>query len=193
MIPGLLNAGLSGYALDHSDVGGYLSVKALEITRGKELFQRWMELASFTPFLRLHSTNQAEDNHQYDSDEETLEHFTEMSKLFASLAPYRQTLMLEAQKTGLPLVRHLMLHYPDDPEVYGLMQQFMLGPDMIVAPVVKQGAKTVKVYLPQGEWTHLWSKESVSSEGSWVTVDAPIGKPAAYLRNGSEPFELLIP
>ncbi len=186
VIPGLLNAGLSGYSLEHTDTGGWLSVSNLGITRSKELFQRWLELSVFTSVIRLHTTNETEENHQYNTDAETLEHFREMSELFASLASYRAGLMDEAYAEGIPLIRHLMLHYPDDPEVYTLMQQFMLGPDLLVAPVVHEEAVEVELYLPAGDWVRLGTSTTTSSSGQWLTVAAPIGNPAAFIRGGSD-------
>ena len=188
VIPALLSSGLSGYSLQHSDVGGWLSVDfpafGLSYYRSKELFQRWLETCTFMVLLRLHTTNLPELNHQYNSDEETLTHFAKMTRVFAALAPYRQTLMEEAASRGLPVARHLMLHYPDDPQVYGLTQQFMLGADFLIAPVVDEGATSVSLYLPAGSWVHLWSGERYGSEASGVTleIDAPIGEPAVFYR-----------
>ena len=191
VIPALLSSGLSGYSLQHSDVGGWLSVDfpafGLSYYRSKELFQRWLETCTFMVLLRLHTTNLPELNHQYDSDPETLEHFAKMTRVFAALAPYRQSLMEEAHTKGLPVARHLMLHYPDDPEVYALTQQFMLGPDFLIAPVVDEGATRVSLYLPAGTWIHLWSGETYGSEeaGASLEIDAPIGEPAVFYRADS--------
>ncbi|MGB0588207.1 MAG: alpha-glucosidase [Myxococcota bacterium] len=191
VIPALLSSGLSGYSLQHSDVGGWLSVDypafGLSYYRSKELFQRWLETCTFMVLLRLHTTNLPELNHQYDSDEETLAHFAKMTRVFAALAPYRQTLMEEARDRGLPVARHLMLHYPDDPKVYTLDQQFMLGADFLIAPVVDEGATTVSLYLPAGRWVHLWSGAPYGDEAAGVTleIDAPIGQPAVFYRAGS--------
>jgi alpha-glucosidase len=191
VIPALLSSGLSGYSLQHSDVGGWLSVDfpglGLSYYRSKELFQRWLETCTFMVLLRLHTTNLPELNHQYDGDQETLTHFAKMTRVFAALAPYRQTLMAEASARGIPVVRHLMLHYPDDPEVYALTQEFMLGPDFLVAPVVDEGATRVALYLPAGSWVHLWSGEAFGAEdaGTHLDVEAPIGEPAVFYKAGS--------
>jgi alpha-glucosidase (family GH31 glycosyl hydrolase) len=192
VIPALLSSGLSGYTLQHADVGGWLSVNQplveIELFRTKELFQRWMEINSFTVLVRLHTTNLPELNHQYNTDEETLVHFSRLSQVFASLAPYRKTLMDEAASRGIPVVRHPMLHYPQDTKVYELKQQFMLGADFMVAPVLDEGVTTVSVYLPAGSWTHLWSGKEMGNleQGETLTVDAPIGEPAVFYRSNSE-------
>jgi alpha-glucosidase len=94
----------------------------------------------------------------------------------------------EAAETGLPVVRHPFIHYPDDPEVYGLEYQFMVGSDLMVAPVLDPGEDAVEVYLPAGRWVHLWSGGEYGSpeEGVWETVPAPIGEPAVFYREESE-------
>jgi alpha-glucosidase len=192
VVPALLSSGLSGYTLQHSDVGGWLSVNIpmteLVYIRSKELFQRWMELCTFTVLLRLHTTNLPEVNHQYNTDHGTLDHFAKMTRIFAALAPYRKDLMEEAASKGIPIVRHPMLHYPDDPNVYELTLQFMLGADFMIAPVLDEGASQVTLYLPPGSWTHLWSGELYgnANTGTSLDIEAPIGEPAVFYRTESE-------
>jgi len=189
VVPALLSSGLSGYSLQHTDTGGYLSLSlpSLVFHRSKELFQRWLELNAFTVLLRMHASNEPEKNHQYNSDAETLEHFSRMSRVFASLAPYRAELMAEAQETGVPVVRHPLLHYTDDPQAWALTQQFMLGSELMVAPVIHEGAVEVELYLPAGRWVHVWTGEVFGNEeaGVTITVPAPIGEPAVFFVEGS--------
>ena len=66
-------------------------------------------------------------------------------------------------------MRHPFLHFPDDPHTYDLRYQFMLGPDFMIAPVLDRGADQVRVYLPAGEWTHLWTGAKFGgASGTWV-------------------------
>jgi alpha-glucosidase len=84
-------------------------------------------------------------------------------------------------------VRHLFLHYPYDPNVRDLRYQFLLGPDFLVAPVLDKGVTRLRVYLPAGEWTHLWSGAvTVSAAGEWVEIAAPLGRPGVFFRSGAE-------
>jgi alpha-glucosidase len=96
-------------------------------------------------------------------------------------------LVKEASEIGLPVVRHPYLHYPDDPEVLNLKYQFMVGPELMVAPVLDPGTDTVKVYLPAGGWVHLWTGESYGSSdrGVYETVSAPIGEPVVFFKEDS--------
>jgi alpha-glucosidase len=127
-------------------------------------------------------------NHQIYSDEETLRHFSRFSKVHAAWKPYRTELVKEASETGLPVVRHPFVHYPDDPEVYGLDYQFMVGRKLMVVPVLDPGKEIVEVYLPAGRWVHLWSGREYGSmdKGVYETVRAPIGEPAVFYEESSE-------
>jgi alpha-glucosidase (family GH31 glycosyl hydrolase) len=186
-VTALLSSGLSGFAFNHSDIGGYtaLTSPVLSYFREKELLLRWMEVNAFTAVFRTHEGNRPDDNHQIYSDEETLAHFARMAKVYTALAFYRQELAQEAAATGLPLVRHLFIHYPDDTAVYDLSyQEFMLGHDFLVAPVLDSGVDEVTVYLPEGEWVHVWTG-GVYNGRQTITVPAPLGQPGVFYRAGS--------
>jgi alpha-glucosidase (family GH31 glycosyl hydrolase) len=189
-VTGLLSGGLSGYSLDHSDIGGYTAIDhpLLKYHRSKELLMRWIELGAFTTVFRTHEGNRPGVNHQIYSDDETLRHFGRFAKVYAAWKPYRMELVEEAAETGLPVVRHPFVHYPEDSEVYGLDYQFMVGPDFMVAPVLDPGEDAVEVYLPAGRWVHLWSGREYGSpeEGVYETVRAPIGEPAVFYKGGSD-------
>jgi alpha-glucosidase (family GH31 glycosyl hydrolase) len=189
-VTGLLSSGLSGYSLQHSDIGGYTAIDhpLLKYHRSKELLMRWTELAAFTTVFRTHEGNRPEVNHQIYSDEETLRHFSRFAKVYAAWRPYRIKLVHEAAATGLPVVRHPFVNYPDDPEVYGLDYQFMVGRDLMVAPVLDPGEEKVEVYFPAGRWVHLWSGREYGSmdKGLYETVRAPIGEPAVFYAEGSD-------
>ncbi|HZY64809.1 MAG TPA: alpha-glucosidase [Rubrobacteraceae bacterium] len=188
-VVGLLSSGLSGYAFNHSDIGGYTALNSpiRDYHRSKELLWRWSELSAFTVVYRSHEGNRPGENHQIYSDEESMEHFSRLAKVYAAWEPYRRELVLEAAETGLPVVRHSFIHYPQDPEVYDLQYQFMVGPEFMVAPVLDAGTEWVEVYLPAGRWVHLWSGEVYGSEeGIHTIIKAPVGEPAVFYKEGSE-------
>ncbi len=196
VVPGLLSSGLSGFSLQHPDTGGWLSVDVgrVSFNRTPEMFQRWVELSAFTAMLRTHVTNRPDINTQYNSDPETLAHFSRFARVFALLADYRAELMAEAADKGYPLARHLMLHYPEDPAVYDLTEEFLLGSELLVAPVVDEGATQVQVYFPAGEWVNLWTDAVFGdvAAGTTRTVDAPLGQPAVFYKRGSARGEQLV-
>jgi alpha-glucosidase len=116
------------------------------------------------------------------------EQFACFATIVNALVPYRKGLGIEASEFGLPLIRHMMLEFPEDPEVYSLRYQYMYGGEILFRPVVDPGVTEVQVYLPAGYWKHLFSGEVYGSSegGSWVEVDAPLGRPAVFYRPGSE-------
>jgi alpha-glucosidase len=155
--------------------------------RSKELLLRWIELGAFTTVFRTHEGNIPEVNHQIYSDDETLEHFVRFAKIYVAWKPYRMALVREASEKGLPVVRHPFIHYPHDPEVLGLNYQFMVGPELMVAPVLDPDTDTTEVYLPAGSWVHLWTGKIYGflERGARETVQAPIGEPAVFYKMGS--------
>ena len=189
-VNGLISSGLSGYSLNHSDVGGYTAIKTpiLKHIRSKELFMRWAELNAFTSVLRTHEGNRPDDNHQIYSDKETMAHFSKMTSIYMALGFYRKQLMDEAFLKGLPLVRHPFIHYPDDKNILKLSgEQFMLGDELLIAPVMNKGENEVNLYLPKGSWVHLWTEKNydMNQGGNYITVNAPIGQPAVFYKKDS--------
>jgi alpha-glucosidase (family GH31 glycosyl hydrolase) len=147
---------------------------------------RWIELGAFTTVFRTHEGNIPEVNHQIYSDGETLAHFARFAKVYAAWKPYRMELVKEASDTGLPGLRHPFIHYPNDPKVSGLAYQFMVGPELMVAPVLDPGEESVEVYLPASKWVHLWTAERYGSpQGVYEKVPAPIGEPAVFYKEDS--------
>ncbi|UOQ45509.1 alpha-glucosidase [Halobacillus salinarum] len=186
VIPAALSAGLSGNGLHHSDIGGYTSLHGNK--RTKELLLRWLELAAFTPVMRSHEGNRPQDSFQYDGDEETLAGFARMSHVHAALAPYLKELVRVNAAEGIPVQRPLFMEYEQDDQTYDIQYQYMLGSDMLAAPVYEEGASLWKVYLPEDDWIHLWSGTSFT--GGTVEVDAPIGEPPVFYRKESKYSDL---
>lgn len=193
---GLITSSLSGIPITHIDIGGYFSVKnpLLTYLRTKELFIRWMELATFTSFYRTHTTNLPEENMQVWFDNETITYFKNMTLLYLALTPIREKLQEEAEKTGMPIIRPLFIQYPNDPATYELKYEFMYGPDIIVRPVLDKGISVEEVYLPEGTWIHLWTNKTyiIEENGQWVRVPAPLGKPPIFIKADSEYLPILI-
>ncbi len=200
-LSGLVSSGFSGFSINHSDIGGYTSVAITILEafgrgfrRSKELLFRWMEMNAFTSVFRTHEGNQPDKNVQFYTDDETLATFSYWAKVYAALADYRQQLMVEAVAKGYPVVRHPILHYPDDPQVYGLEGEFMLGSEFLVKPVMRKGQKSVEVYFPAGEWVHLWSGNTYGSANAGMSqrISAPLGQPAVFYRKKSKAGESVV-
>lgn len=181
---GLLTSGLSGIALNHSDSGGYTTMAKLGVgmKRSPELLKRWVETNTFTAMLRTHEGNQPAVNAQIYDSEDLLNHFARCSNIFAALQPYRTELMTRAAQRGYPVVRHPLLHYPNDQRAQELTDQFMLGSELMIAPILEPGRRERYIYLPTGQWTHLWSQKRYEGGGE-VRVDAPIGETPVFYTN----------
>ncbi|MDX5594428.1 alpha-glucosidase [Pseudovibrio sp. SPO723] len=187
VINAALSSGLMGNGIHHSDIGGYTTLHGMK--RDRELFMRWAEFSAFTPIMRSHEGNRPGDNHQFDSDDETLAHLAAMTRIFTHLKPYIKAASKENAETGMPVQRPLFMHYEDDAESYDVMYEYLFGRDLLVAPVYEQGATTRKLYLPADEWVHVWSGETFT--GGWVEVNAPIGQPPVFYRKNSADVALL--
>jgi alpha-glucosidase len=181
VMPAALSLGMSGSGLHHSDIGGYTTLYGMK--RTKELFMRWAEMGAFTPLMRTHEGNRPADNWQFDSDDETLLHFARMSRVHVTLKPYLKELVRENAARGIPVQRPLFLHYEADPRAYTLQYQYLLGPDLLVAPVYEEGRVEGDAYLPDDEWVHLWT--GAKYRGGDVTVAAPLGCPPVFYRQAS--------
>ncbi|CAN1173482.1 yihQ [Linum perenne] len=192
-VVGLLSGGISGYALNHSDIGGYCCVDLPpfmgKYRRSEELLMRWMELSAFTAVFRTHEGNKPSSNAQFYSNHATLSQFARCAKLYKAWYFYRLQLVKEASEKGLPICRHMFLHYPSDRNVGKLSyQQFLVGTEIMVVPVLDKGKKEVKAYFPKaerGSWEHVWSGKVYEEVGFEAWVDAPVGYPAVFVRAGS--------
>lgn len=178
VVPGMINLGLSGIPTVTHDIAGFSSFDG---PSDKELYLRWTELGAFTPVMRTHEGNNKDDNWNWNSDAETIAHFSRMARVHQALVPELRALAVAAEQSSAPLVRHLVLHYPDDPRARDVHDQYLLGPDLLVAPIVTRGATSRSVYLPEGEWFHVFTGERYEG-GRDHMIDAPIGSPPVFSR-----------
>ena len=183
VICGALSSGLLGNPYHHSDIGGYTSL--FGNVRSADLLMRWSEMAAFTPVMRSHEGNRPRANLQLDEDPEVLAHFAAMTRIFARLAPYRRAVAAQAVATGLPMQRPLFLHFEHDPACYQTQTAYLLGEDLLVAPIVTADTTEATTYLPAGTgWVHLWTGTHHPG-GASVTIPAPHGQPPVFYRAGS--------
>ena len=181
VIPAALSLGLCGAPFSHADLGGYTTVGWVK--RSRELLLRWSELSAFTPIMRSHEGNRPASNAQAWDDAGTAAHVARMARIHSALAPYVRSLAREYEADGLPLMRPLFLHHPDDPRCANLKDEYLYGPDLLVAPVLRRGASRRRVYIPSGDWLGLWDGKPVLP-GRRV-VPAPLGRPPVFYRAGS--------
>lgn len=191
-LTGMLSGGVSGIALNHSDIGGYTNIRLpfLKRQRSRELLYRWLEMNTFMPILRTHEGLIPQHNAQIYSDTATMQFAKPLLTLHHQLKPYFEQLSNEATEYGYPMVRPLYLHYPTDTVTYTLQNEFLLGKDLLMAPVLTPNTNNIKVYFPDGEWVNIYTKKIITGR-CWQTIATPLGQPAVYVKRQSA-CEMLI-
>ena len=181
VIPAMLSLSVCGFGLSHSDIGGYTSF--FNLKRSAELYMRWCEMNAFTPVMRGHEGLNPDLNAQFDSDFVILALGAKMARIHKNLKPYLKDAVEYNSKTGVGVVRPLFFYY-DEEQAYSECYEYLLGRDILVAPVITQGATQREVYLPDDEWIHLWSRKEYS--GGNVCVPAPIGEIPVFVRKSAK-------
>jgi alpha-glucosidase len=175
----LLNLGVSGVPLVGSDVGGFSGNPT------PELYARWLQAAALTPFLRSHSEAGSNPHEPYSFGEQ----FTRVNRasveLRYRLLPYLYTLFREHAETGAPPMRPLWFEYPDDQRTYTIEDEYLAGPDLLVAPVVRESATKRGVYFPAGDnWVDWWTGKTYQG-GTDAEVEAPLDRLPLFARAGA--------
>jgi alpha-D-xyloside xylohydrolase len=156
---------------------------------------RWFEYGTFCPLFRLHGFRGPAQvlepamtglpNEVWSYGDEAYAILAEHLRLRERLRPYVMQQMRTASATGLPPMRPLFLEFPDDPEAWRVEDAFLLGPDLLVAPVTEAGVRARAVHLPAGaRWTDAWTGEEHQG-GQAITVAAPIERIPLLLRDGA--------
>ncbi|MGI5472393.1 alpha-xylosidase [Streptomyces sp. CA-132043] len=153
---GGLSLGLSGFGFWSHDIGGF------EGTPSPEVFKRWVQFGLLSSHSRLHGSTSY--RVPWDFDEEAVAVTRDFTRLKHRLMPYLYRAAQQAAAHGTPVMRAMLLEFPDDPACHTLDRQYMLGDDLLVAPVLSADG-TVEYYVPDGEWTHLLSGERVRGPG----------------------------
>lgn len=173
-----INMGLSGLGFAGSDVGGFGHNST------PELLARWTQLGAFYPFFRNHSSSGTLNQEPWRFGKETEDICRSAIELRYHFIPYFYQLFFEMHKHGIPIMRPLFWHYPDDKKAYTVIDEFQIGQSLLVAPVVERGATERLVYLPKGEWHDYATGEKYSGGHSYV-VNAPIDKCPIFIKAGS--------
>ncbi len=187
VVTAALTLGMSGCGLHTCDAGGYTTL--FHLHRDEELLLRWLEFACFTPVMRTHEGNRPDSNVQLYDSEHVIAASARLVSLHNAILPYLEACIEENSARGIPVMRPLFFAEPDAPEAWDRDNySYLLGPDVLVAPVVEPGAETRSLWLPEGEWVHLWSGAVFT--GGRHTVEAPLGKPPVFYRAASSQSSL---
>ncbi|MBQ8094692.1 MAG: glycoside hydrolase family 31 protein [Clostridia bacterium] len=186
-----LNIGLAGIPWWNTDIGGFMEGNVFD-PEFRELLVRWYEWAVFQPVMRLHGDREpftipalddrnfgggylhtGQDNEMWSYGEKIYGIMRRHYELRISMKPYISRIFREAHENGSPLMRAMFYEFPDDPVCWTLSDQYMFGPDYLVAPVLEPKVQSRNVYLPNGQWKDIRSGEIISG-GRIVAASAPI-------------------
>jgi alpha-D-xyloside xylohydrolase len=192
-VPAGLNIGLSGIPWWTTDIGGFFGGDT-STPYFRELIVRWFQYGTFCPLFRLHGfrlpradlTGSGAPNEAWSFGDEAYGIIRDLLLLRERLRPYIMAQMQLAQTAGAPPMRPIFFDFPADDVAWSISDQFMFGPDLLVAPVLHQGARNREVYLPAGAtWTDAWT-DDVHAGGTWIAAEAPLERIPLYLRDGKE-------
>jgi alpha-glucosidase len=170
--------GISGQAFVGADIGGFAG------NSNAELFLRWMQYGTLTPFCRNHSEIGNVDQYAWAFGEVIQDHVRTAIKLRYRLLPYLYACFLEASETGAPVQRPLVFDHQYDATVRDIDDQYLLGNDLLIAPVVAPGVTARQVYLPAGDWYDWHTAEFVGGK-RFTTVATPLDRIPIFARGGA--------
>jgi alpha-glucosidase len=177
-LPMLLGMGLSGLPFVGSDVGGYSGGAS------PELFARWMQVGSFSPFFRAHVTSGVNAQEPWAFGTEVTDISRNVMSARYELLPYLYSLFHEAAETGAPVLRPLVYEFQSDPAVAQLADEALLGPSLLYAPVLDQGATSRTLYLPAGRWFEYRSG-AIHEGPATITTTVTLGALPTFVREGA--------
>jgi len=180
LVAATLTAAASGFSNWSHDIGGYLG-EQLMARCPKELLLRWVQFGCFTPLMQAHGRFEQE---AWTYDEETLDLYRAYVLLHQRLVPYIRAAASTAARTGLPIIRPLLLTDPRDPRGWAIADAYGFGPSLWVAPVLEAGAREVQVDLPRGDWIEAWSGREIAGGGE-VVAEAPLASIPVWVRRGA--------
>ena len=181
-IPMILSISIAGLPFIGADVGGFFN------NPEEELLIRWYQTASMQPFFRAHAHIDTKRREPWLFGDENLKIIRDIVRQRYTFLPYLYTAFEEAYKNGTPVNRPLWMHYPTESHLFSLETQWLLGEDILVAPVLEKGYLTTNVYFPGGpqtKWFDVRTYQAFAGSSSSVKVDAPLWKLPVYQRGGS--------
>lgn len=175
-IPMLLNLSLSGQLFSGPDIGGFSG------SPNSELYTRWFELATFLPFFRTHSSLTSASREPWSFGEETTNIVRKFLQLRRQLIPLMYSLAWKANQAGEPIIRPLF--WPDRKEEYlwTISDQFYLGNDLMIAPILNETAEGREVIFPPGKWYDFWTGEAIDIKDNKYIAKAAIDSIPAFCK-----------
>ena len=173
----LLGLGVSGFPFVGSDIGGFVNMPSAE------LCTRWLQTAVFYPFMRMHTAIETPDKEPWSFGWRFEEINKRAINLRYELLPYIYNVMQHASETGVPALRPLFLDFPSDGNAASTDNEFLFGSDLLVAPVLWEGADSRDVYLPAGDWFDYWTGEHYKGNSD-ISVPVTMDSIPIFVRGG---------
>ncbi len=177
-IPMFLNMSLSGLSFIGSDVGGFID------SAKPELLVRWYEASALIPFFRNHTGKGNYDKEPWVFGRYYEDIIREYIEMRYELLPYLYSLAYESHMNGYPILRPLFFEFQSDEECYTIEDEFMVGPNILVAPVIKEGAREREIYLPEGRWYDYHDKRIYEGERR-IRYEAPLDRLPVFVKSGA--------
>jgi len=169
---------LSGMGFVGTDIGGFA-----EQPTG-ELFTRWLQLGSFHPFCRVHSSGHHGDQEPWSFNDEVLDITRKFVRMRYELLPYIYTMYHQYVQHGTPMIKPLVYFDQTDAQTYYRTDEFIFGDQILVCPVQEPNALGRRMYMPKGGWYNWWTRELVEG-GQELWVDAPLDKMPLFVKQGA--------
>ncbi|ERJ13878.1 glycoside hydrolase family 31 protein [Haloplasma contractile] len=177
-LPMCLNLGLSGISNCGPDIGGFMDDTT------EELLIRWTQIGTFLPFFRNHSSIGIKRQEPWMFGERAEYITKEYIRLRYKIIRYIYSEAFKSHKTGLPIMRPLVLEYENDPIAHGIHDQFLVGETLLVAPILRPDEKYRKVYLPEGIWYDFFTNKRYEG-GQFIIVKAELDEIPVFVKGGS--------
>lgn len=172
------NLGISGFSFVGNDVSGF------GLDSSEELFIRWMEMGPFIPIFRNHSNMYTRRQEPWAFGPRAEKIAKKSIELRYELLPYIYDLYYISHKEGLPIFRPMIMEYEKDINLLNMREQFMLGENMLVAPVLYEGERSKIVYLPKGSWFNYFTMEKLQG-GKWYKLPCELDEILVFVKEGS--------
>ncbi len=172
------NLGISGFSFVGNDVSGF------GLDSSEELFIRWMEMGPFIPIFRNHSNMYTRRQEPWAFGPRAEKIAKKSIELRYELLPYIYDLYYISHKEGLPIFRPMIMEYEKDMNLLNMREQFMLGENMIVEPVLYEGERSKTVYLPKGSWFNYFTREKLQG-GKWYKLPCELDEILVFVKEGA--------
>lgn len=181
-----INIGVSGVGYWTHCMGGF------EQDADPELYIRWCQFGFFSPISHVFGMDHPGYKEPWNYGKEALNNFIKYDRLRYSLFPYIYSSAYELYKTGMPIIRSLVLEYQNDSNVYHIDDQYLFGNNFMVAPVVEKGQKSRAIYLPEGTWFDFWTGKKYTGKQT-IDYAAALDQLPLLVKGGSIiPFQPVI-